>query len=804
MRLFYRNRRLLRRLLPAVAVFLAFFPFLSHADPDSGAGARHPEGSVQGTSAVYIIRLDEPPVLETLRERPDAGFPMGEGPVRKRPDFRSPEAMAHLDRVRKRQEAFEFEVGRALARAPGIRHVYRYAFNGLAVALSPEEADAVAALPGVVQVSPESVRFPLTDAGPAWIGASDVWSGSAGAGTRGEGIVVGILDTGIHPGHPSFAEIDGDGYLHANPKGRFFGVCDQESGVYDPDFPCNNKLLGSWSFVDRDMDPASPRDSSGHGTHVAATAAGNALRTDMLNLTQLGVAVSGVAPRANIIAYDVCVTGCPESATLAAIDQAVADGVDVLNLSIGGPARNPWSNPTSLALLAARDSGIFVAVAAGNSGPAQESILSPANAPWVTAVGNATHHRRFTPQELVLSGPGAPPAMNGAGVAPGYGPAPTVYALDLDGDGQCLDPFPAGTWQKGEIVICDRGGVSRVDKGANVKAGGAGGMVLVNQQNVFGLVADFHLLPAVHLSYENGNALKSWLNTGSGEFFGELSGSERVLDSATGDIVLSSSSRGPNSPTPGVLKPDLAAPGVLILASALPVQNQNATFSIMSGTSASAPHAAGAAALLMSLHPEWTPDMVRSALMTTADASGMLNEGVLSPSDPFDRGSGVIDLRDAARAGLALRETTGNFLAADPASGGDPETLNLPFLVDDNCEGVCSWQRALDSTLSTPVAWSVSTSGSPGLTLTVSHSSFTLAPGESVTLLVETDVRSLPENEWAFGEVILSSGSASEVRLPVAVFPGAGAGVGEVPVARGGGGGGGGGGGCFISNLTGR
>jgi hypothetical protein len=359
-----------------------------------------------------------------------------------------------------------------------------------------------------------------------------------------------------------------------------------------------------------------------------------------------------------------------------------------------------------------------------------------------------------------------------------------IYAGHF-GDPLCRSPFPAGIWQNGEIVLCDRGENPRVEKGANVKAGGAGGMVLVNGSTDIGLVADFHVLPAIHLSFDDGETLKNRLNAGvSGSLFGDIRGAGRALDPSFGDMVPPFSSRGPNSLVPDIIKPDLIAPGVLVLAAGLPLQTENTTFFILSGTSASAPHAAGAAALLMSLHPEWTPDMIRSALMTTAETSGVLKENGALPANPFDRGAGRIKPIDAAGAGLVLQESTENFLAAEPALGGDPRTLNLPSLADDKCEENCSWRRTLNSTLDAFSTWSVSASGPSGLNLTISPSNFALPPGGSITILVEADVRGMPENQWAFGEVILSSPNSPEIRLPVAAFVAAEA----IPFQSGGGG----------------
>ncbi|MEX2365989.1 MAG: S8 family serine peptidase, partial [Pseudohongiellaceae bacterium] len=184
----------------------------------------------------------------------------------------------------------------------------------------------------------------LWEGGFAWIGAPEVWRGVAGqAGTRGEGVVVGIIDTGINPVSDSFAAVDDDGYRHHNPKDTYLGVCDAGSDVYDPSFPCNDKLIGAWGH--ELINEGNPRDGDGHGSHTPGTAAGNLVYNARVT-APTGFTVSkhiaGVAPRANVVAYSVCgEAGCYLSAILFAINQAIADGVDVINYSIGGGASDP-------------------------------------------------------------------------------------------------------------------------------------------------------------------------------------------------------------------------------------------------------------------------------------------------------------------------------------------------------------------------------------------------------------------------------------------------------------------------------
>ncbi len=580
--------------------------------------------------------------------------------------------------------------------------------------------------------------------------------------------MVGVVDSGINPDHPSFADVGPvDGYDHSNPRGTFFGVCDSGSGVYDPSFPCNDKLIGAWNFED------GPTDNNGHGTHTASTAAGNALSSLALVAPTITMYfdISGVAPHANLIAYDVCnVSGsCATGAILAGIDQAVADGVDVINFSIGGGSSDPWTDADSLAYLSAMDAGIFVATSAGNNGPGAGTVGSPAEAPWVTSTAAATHDRHLWNTLGPMTGGTSPPApMTGKSLTDGYGPTSIVYAGDF-GDGGCMTPFPGGTFS-GQIVVCDRGTIARVDKGSNVLAGGAGGLVLVNQ-SIDGetVYADPHVLPAVHLGYTDGTVLKAWLASGSGHQ-GTLSGTSAAHDAAEADVLAGFSSRGPNPSVPAVVKPDVTAPGVDIIAADGLSLNAN----LLSGTSMASPHVAGAGALLRALHPSWTPMEVRSALMGTA-AAGVIKEDGVTPGTPFDRGAGRVDLTKAGRSGLVMDETAANFTAADPASGGDPTALNLPSLADDVCVGSCSWTRTFTNTLGVPTSWGVSASSdSPAVMgLTVTPTTLTLAPGASGSLQVTADTALAAPGTWYFGQVDLEElgSQAPAFHLPVAVRP---------------------------------
>ncbi|MBU2864133.1 S8 family serine peptidase [Reinekea forsetii] len=608
------------------------------------------------------------------------------------------------------------------------------------------------------------------EGGFQWIGAPQIWHGTAGLEpTRGEGVVVGVIDTGINPISDSFAEVAGDGYRHSNPKGQYFGVCDPASEVYDATFPCNDKLIGAWGvpFINE----GSPRDQDGHGSHTAGTSAGNLVYNATVSAPtgfEISKTISGVSPRSNVIAYTVCGdAGCYLSAILFAINQAILDGVDVINYSIGGGSSDPWADNDSLSFLAAMDAGIFVATSAGNSGPEFATVGSPGDAPWITTVAASSHDYLYKNSVTGLTNDQGDslPEMIGQSIAPGFGPAAIVDAADY-GNPLCLEGQFTSKFE-GEIVLCELGAIARVAKGTNVAANGGSAVIVARPPRTPDgsgyFETDAHTVPATQITFTDFTTIREWLQTGSGHV-GNITGTEAVLASEYADVMAYFSSRGVNPSVPSIVKPNITAPGRAIFAAFHEGYSEaEQDYNIIQGTSMSSPHIAGAGALLTALHPDWTPMQIQSAMMTTANLNHVKEDGV-TQADPFDMGAGRIDLVAAANAALVLDETLDNFLAKDPYIGGKPSELNLTGLGEDACVVSCTWTRTVTNVSDKTTRWKSQSTDH----VSVAPKHFRLAPGESQTLTFTADASRTSIGDWLFDQVVIKSKTR---HVPDAHFP---------------------------------
>lgn len=774
----------------AAAVAFALAGLSSAADAGSASASRR-----------WIVTFDTPPLAAYDGSAPlrDAQGKRLAAPERRgrRVDLAGASSRAYLAHLDARHAAFldALRAGAKSAAAPLAR--WSVVANGMLLELDDAAAAVARALPGVRAVEPEFTRRVATDAGPAWVGAEPFWNDAvpgASALGRGAGAIVGVVDTGINAAHPSFAATAEDGYQHVNPRGAFLGLCASTPSR------CNAKLIGIHDFTTEGSRDGS--DANGHGSHVAGTAAGNPWTAPASALTaNQPLRVSGVAPRAAIVSYKACTNDpadntspgiCSGSALLSSIEQAVRDGVDVINYSIGGEdARDPWSGvrgggtTDALALLNARAAGVVAVVAAGNSGPREASINAPGNAPWVVTAAASTHDRIFGTVLAGVQGTGiaAPFSLAGAAQGAALPPRRVVHAKDF-GNALCgtgpsegvnptgaSNPFRPGTFN-GEIVVCVRGIYARVEKSWNVRQAGASGYVLVNTlAEAESIVSDNHGMPAVHLGYAAGQRLQAALEAArvaGGQVSASIEATRRVLDADLGDRRAAFSSRGPVRPHGGWLKPDIAAPGVSILAA----DNEQPALAPLSGTSMATPHVAGAAALLAAARPNWNVSQIESALVTTA-RGGMRREDAATPADPHDVGGGRLRVDEAARAGLYLDLPRSAFVAGDPVTAGDadaPTKINRPSLVDATCAERCVFTRRVTD-MGAGGSWAVEARLPAGAIARVSPQAFALGPGQSQEIRIELDVADgRIVGGWVHGEIALRAASGVEQRLPVSVF----------------------------------
>jgi len=663
---------------------------------------------------------------------------------------------------------------------------YTNALNGFSAIMSYEEAKEVATQDGVVLVLPDEMRYLDTDSTPTFLGLTgpaSPWS----TGVTGEGVIVGVIDSGIWPEHPSFAD-DGS---YPDPgiilDETVYSACDFGNTGHNPadaPFDCNNKLIGARQILPtyRALVGAEPfefdsaRDDVGHGTHTASTAAGNSGVEASMYGQPLGT-ISGIAPRAHIIAYKGLGTlGGFGSDLAAAIDQAVFDGVDVINYSVGGGAS--LNGVDDIAYLFAADAGVFVATSAGNSGPGAATIGGPASVPWITSVGASTQTRFF--QGTADLGNGS--SYSGASVTPGVGTAPLVDAADHGGDLCVPGTLDAGV--AGKIVLCRRGAIGRTDKSLAVDLAGGVGMILYENSDDNNLFSDTHWVPSVHVDNTPGLAIKAYISSAGASATASITTGE-VAEWAPAPSVTYFSSRGPDPVAEDIIKPDVTAPGMQILAGNTPVPDPSSVpgqlFQAIAGTSMASPHVAGLFALLKQEHPDWTPAMAKSAVMTTAYQDVRDNDRV-SPADPFDMGAGHVDPGNAVhkgsmfQPGLAYDAGFVDYLGflcdadtsvfADPAStcgslesagiSTDASDLNLASIGIAELAGTQTVTRTVTS-VAQENGWrtyDVSVDAPDGYDVTVSPSRIRVKKGQSATYEVTiTNNGGGPVGEWRHGSL---------------------------------------------------
>jgi len=756
------------------------------------------------TNNAYIVQLAEQPV--TAYTGGIKGLQATKPRKGQKIDPYSPAVVNYMAFLESRQSAVLASVGGGKK-----LHSYGYVFNGFAAELTAEQATKLAQTKGVVAVTKDEARSVDTSSTPDFLGLTA--PGGAWSETKGEGVIIGIVDGGIWPESLSFSDRTGTNG-NASREGKL--AYQQIPGWHGRCIPgeefnasnCNQKLIGARYYnagwggnagIDAQLpwEFNSPRDFGGHGTHTASTAGGN---QDVPTTGPAAVFgnVSGIAPRARIAAYKVCwETGtggsCFNTDSVAAIDQAVADGVDVINFSISG-SRTSFRDPVEIAFLYAADAGVFVAASAGNSGPTSSTVAHPG--PWLTTVAAGTHNRDG--QGSVTLGNGS--TYFGASVATAVGPAPFIdsteaglpgadptavalcFAAVDNGGVAVLDPAKVA----GRIVLCDRGVTARVNKSLAVMEAGGVGMVLVNTI-VASLNADFHFVPSVHLQSTDRAAVKAYAASPGAT---ATINSATIVYNAPAPFTASFSSRGPLLAGNGdVLKPDLIAPGQDILAAVAPPGNRGRSFDLYSGTSMSSPHVAGLAALFKEEHPTWSPMAIKSALMTTG--YDVLDGGTPAPNtNPvliFRQGAGHVQPNSALDPGLVYDSGFNDWLAlicaTQPQGLGatcnalwnagysrDASDLNQASIAIGDLPGTQKVKRSVTNVSGGPLTVNANVTGMVGFTTIVTPSSLTLAPGETKPFEVSFLRTSATLNAYSGGQLYWTSGGYT-VRSPIVVRP---------------------------------
>jgi hypothetical protein len=755
------------RSLSALGAFAVLAALILSVSAASGAAGTEKQ--------LYIVRMLEKPVAGY--EGGTAGMPATKPAKGKKINDEDPNVVRYASYLDGKHAAVAKKVGAKKV------YDYRFALNGFAAELTDGQAKALAKDPSVVSVEKDQIAEINTSNTPDFMGLTGpngAWSKLGGVGASGEGIIIGVVDTGIVAGHPSFSDKPAGGGQEYGPVPQGWlkkDRCQPGEGFKNSD--CNKKLIGAQYFFQgfgvediAERDFLSPRDYNGHGSHTASTAGGNNGVQATGDASAFGK-ISGMAPRARIAAYKVCWEddgdgGCANSDSVAAIDKAVADGVDVINFSISGTRTN-YLDAVEVAFLFAADAGVFVASSAGNEGPGNFTVAHIS--PWVASVAAGTHNRTGLGTVTVggTTHDGRTVAAN-----PVTGPAILASAAGLAGADAdevrlcflgTLDPAKVA----GKIVFCDRGVNARIDKSLEVAEKGGLGMIMANTSEN-SVNADLHFVPSIHVSHTVGATIRTFLAANPNAPVTISKGT--VVTNQPAPFVAAFSSRGPSLAGIGgedIMKPDFMAPGEDILAAVAPEGNHGRSFDMISGTSMSSPHVAGFGALLTQAHPDWSPAAQRSALATTADPAG---------GNLFNVGSGQVNPTKALDPGLVYDAGTldyfmflqGQRCECLPASipAIDASDLNQPSIAIGGLAGKQVVTRKVTNVDDTAATYNVAVTSPNGFTTVVSPTSLTLNPGETKSYTVTITRTDAPFGSRRAGQLVWSDGVHS-VRSPILV-----------------------------------
>lgn len=712
---------------------------------------------------------------------------------------------------------------RDAAAAPAAEHLYTYshAMNGFSAVLTARQVEEIRRADGHVAVFPETYARLHTTRTPAFLGLS-AGAGAWPASRYGADVVVGIVDTGVWPESASFS----DAGVAAPVPARWKGAC--EAGASFRPSMCNRKLVGARSFSKglrqrglniSDDDYDSPRDYYGHGSHTSSTAAGAAVPGASYFGYANGTA-TGVAPMARVAMYKAVFSADTlESAStdvLAAMDQAIADGVDVMSLSLGFPESPYDTNVVAIGAFAAVRRGILVTCSAGNDGSDSYTVLN--GAPWITTVGASTIDRAFTATVTLGAGAGGARSIVGRSVYPGRVPAGAA-ALYYGRGNRTKERCESGSLSRkdvrGKYVFCNAGEGGIHEQMYEVQSNGGRGVIAVSNMKEIMDPSDY-VTPVVLVTPSDGAAIQRYATAAAAPRASvRFAGTELGVKPAP--AVAYFSSRGPSPVSPAILKPDVVAPGVDILAAWVPNKEVMeldggetklyTNYMLVSGTSMASPHVAGVAALLRSAHPDWSPAAVRSAMMTTAYVKDNADDADLvsmpggSPGTPLDYGSGHVSPNQATDPGLVYDITADDYVAflcgelrytsrqvaaiaghraGCPAGAGaaSHRDLNYPsfmVILNKTNSATRTFTRTLTNVAGSPAKYAVSVTAPAGMAVKVTPATLSFAgkgstQGFSVTVQVSQVKRSRDGDNYIGNYGFLSwneVGGQHVVRSPI-------------------------------------
>ena len=792
--------------LPLLLTSMALSPATAApAGPAQATGSRN-ASPAPFTGGRYIVVLAEKAAAAYDGETPGlAGTKPQNG---RKLDAGSPNYKAYDAHLRKAQRDVAADQGVSPSKQ------FTAALNGFTAELTAAQAMQLSKDRRVLAVSPDVENAPDYTATDflKLTGPDGAWAGQfGGQENAGKGVVVGVIDSGYAPDNPF---LQGDavqplqgaaqvGVPYRTNDGRiamlkadgttFEGECQKgvDTGATFDGTLCNSKVISARYFADSFLqyvapehrapqELLSPVDVGSHGTHTATTAAGNANVEQVIDGAGFGKS-SGVAPAAKVSVYKICweddnpdTGGCYSSASVEAVDAAIQDGVDVLNYSISGNT-DSTSDPVALAFLNAAAAGVFISASAGNSGPAASTVNHAA--PWLTTVAASTFPSDLLGTVRVSDGSMYRGASimktelrdKQAVIAADAAAAGTTNA-NLCGPGS-LDAAKVS----GKVVVCDRGVVDRTAKSLEVQNKGGVGMILVNLTGS-SEDADNHVVPTVHVNTPKSLELKSKLGANPSLTVSLVKGDLTGDPMAPAPQVAGFSSRGPSLASGGdLLKPDIAAPGVNVLAGVSTIGNDGDQFGFMSGTSMAAPHIAGFGALVLGKQPRWTPAMVKSAMMTTAYP--LVNADGTPNRDPFQGGAGHIDSTRVLDPGLVYDSGVQDWLAFLNGQGldtGAPEAgslaavnLNLPSIAVGSLVGEVQVKRQLTALVPGSYRPEVTM---PGFDIHVEPQVLTFAkPGKTREVTITIRNVSAPVGKFSTGA--LTWKGPRTVSSPIAVRP---------------------------------